>query len=103
MSVSITTLAKAFLVTFAIFAFLAFSPLQFIPMLFSLAAADWAGIALLLLILGAPFGGFLMLFLFAAVRRDYEFFWRDAAGLAGFWFGAVSGSVFGLHTSGVLE
>lgn len=84
--------------SFVLFAVLAFTPLDGIPMIMSLAAYGWEGLVLTLFVAGAPFGGFLMLLLLTPASR-----WaHEASALSGIWFGTIFGSITGLKLEGTL-
>ncbi|MDU8928242.1 hypothetical protein RXV86_12670 [Alisedimentitalea sp. MJ-SS2] len=82
---------------FAVLVVLAFMPsFSALLMLFVLGTTSWEGALLMLLIAGAPFGGFLFALLFSKQNQRL----REAAQLAGLWVGAVAGSWTGLSTAG---
>ncbi|NDW48076.1 hypothetical protein [Ruegeria sp. PrR005] len=84
--------------SFVLLAALAFTPLDGIPMIMSLAAFGWEGLLVTLLAIGAPFGGFLLLLLVTPTSR-----WaHEASALSGMWFGTIFGSFTGLKLAGTL-
>ncbi len=71
---------------------LSFTQFATIPLIFSLAASGWEGLVVVLLLAGAPFGGYLFLLILEKPRN-----WlHQAAGLTGMWVGAFLGSMTGL-------
>ena len=84
--------AKATLIYFLAMTILAFTPLSFLPKFFGLALEGMHGVVLVMAIAGAPFGGFLFVLLFSGSDRRIS----DAASVAGFWVGTVSGSFTGM-------
>lgn len=88
------TIGKAALIGFLLMVILAFTPLSFLPKLFSLAVGmglegDWlAGLVLVLVVAGMPFGGFLWALLFS--RSDQHI--SSVASVAGLWIGTFAGS-----------
>lgn len=84
--------AKATLIYFLVMTIIAFTPLSFLPKFFSLALEDMHSFVLVLAIAGAPFGGFLFVLLFSGSGHRIS----DAASVAGFWIGTITGSWTGV-------
>jgi hypothetical protein len=78
----------ALLVSFLIMLVLAFTPLSFIPMLFGVMTEGWGLTVLVLLLFGAPLGGF-GLIAFSAIWTGWEAAAKAGCQLAGAWFGAL--------------
>lgn len=84
--------------SFVLFAALAFTPLDGIPMIMGFVAFGWEGLVLTLFIAGAPFGGFLMLLLMTPTSRRVH----EASALSGMWFSTIFDSITGLKLAGTL-
>jgi len=84
--------AKATLIYFLAMTLLAFTPLSFLPKFFSLALEGMHGVVLVLVVAGAPFGGFLFVLLFSGSGHRIS----NAASTAGFWVGTITGSFTGM-------
>jgi len=82
-----------FLLLFALY----FTPFFWLPGLLSLVTEGWIGILFIFGLGGAPFAGFLMLWIVSP--RDKYFL--KASKLAGMWFGSIVGSIFGNNVVGL--
>ncbi|KIC28001.1 hypothetical protein [Leisingera sp. ANG-S5] len=91
-----TVFAKSGFISFLALIILAMTPMSYLPQFLSLAAAGWEGLVLVLIIGGVPFGGFLLTFI---ISRSGERL-LNAASLAGFWIGSISGSLAGTKLMG---
>lgn len=96
MDILIGVFVKAFGVSGAVFAVLAFTPLSVLPMIFLFPFSGMPGILLLLLITGAPFAGYCFALVFSPKGRRV----RNLTELTGFWIGAICGSWIGLKLAG---
>ena len=84
---------------FAILIALSFSPIATIVWVLAISTMDWGFFLLMLLIAGAPFGGFLFLLMFTRPNK-----WAfEASGLAGVWVGALVGARVGITLKEALE
>lgn len=90
------TFAKTAVISFLLLAGLALTPLSFFPLFLSLAAEGWKGLVLVLLVAGAPFGGFLLLLILSRSGERLH----NTASLAGIWTGAIAGSFAGVKLMG---
>ncbi|WP_420583837.1 hypothetical protein [Ruegeria sp.] len=89
-------LALSAVVAFVVLTVLSVTPLAAIPTLLNPATFGWAGLALFLLIIGAPFGGLAFILIFSPSEKRAG----AVAGLCGAWIGAIVGSIFGIQVLG---
>jgi len=87
---------KTAVISFLVLASLALTPLSFFPRLLAFATTGWDEAFLVYLIIGAPFGGFLLLLI---LSRSGERL-RDTASLSGVWVGSIAGSFAGVKLMG---
>ncbi|WP_299550311.1 hypothetical protein [uncultured Tateyamaria sp.] len=90
------TAFKSIAAAFAVLVGLAFTPLDWVPMMLSFAFLGWSSTVILLLIAGAPCAGFLAMLATSKKGARLE----GIAGWAGMWVGALTGSWVGLTMSG---
>jgi|GEM_PF-3838770 len=78
----------ALLVSSGVILVLAFTPLSFIPMLFGVMTEGWSLTVLVLLLLGAPLGGFGLIAI-SAIWTGWQSAAKAGCQLVGAWFGAL--------------
>lgn len=88
--------AKTTVISFLVLAGLALTPLSFFPHLLALATTGWDEAFLVYLIIGAPFGGFLLLLILSRSGERLH----NTASLAGLWTGSIAGSFAGVKLMG---
>ncbi len=85
-------------IAFLVLAGLSFTPLAFIPALLNLVTIGWEGVAAVLIVMAAPFGGFLFVLLFSRHNERTN----EIAALSGVWVGAIAGSLVGVKFLGAV-
>lgn len=97
MNFALTAMFKSFAVCFVTFCLLAFTPLNFLPMIFSLPIImGWGGALLLLFLLGAPCAGYVFILITSPKGKRL----KASGWLTGYWIGSTTGSWFGLKMAG---